>query len=77
MRHLVAAGLMKAEDDGRVLNPVKAKLTNEQVRCYRERYANGDVTPVRMAQELGLSLSSACRVLNGHTYRNAGGPLRS
>lgn len=76
-KHLVDVNLLNATDDGRALNPSKAKLTNDQVLRYRCRYAAGQISAADMARELGMNLSVCCRILKGQTYSNAGGPVVS
>lgn len=49
---------------------VTAKLTAEDVLELRRRYARGDTTYERLAQERGLSLSTVHRAITGQTWKH-------
>lgn len=51
----------------------RAKLTNDQVREIRRRYAAGGVTQTALAAEYGLSRPGMTNIVLGHTYTEAGG----
>lgn len=57
-----AASLPKGE-----LNPA-AKLTSEKVRELRRRYAAGEGTQGRLAEEYGITQSAACKIIRGDRY---------
>lgn len=48
----------------------KAKLTAENVREIRERYAKGNVTLQTLADEYGVHNSSICTAISGKTWAN-------
>lgn len=73
--YLIAAGLLSAAPKPKNNQP-HARLTDEQARHYRERYAAGDVSQSALAREAGMSLPGMVRLLKGNSYGGAGGPLR-
>jgi hypothetical protein len=73
--YLVTAGLLSSEPKPNNNQP-HAKLTDRQVRRYRERYRSGDVSQSALAREAGISVPGMVRLLKGESYASAGGPLR-
>lgn len=53
----------------------RAKLTNDQVRGMRERYASGGVRMADLAVEFGLNEETIRAILKGRRYQDAGGPI--
>lgn len=72
--YLVEAGLLKQGQNLKII-PVNSKLTHDQVRKYRERFAQGGLTMTTIAQEIGMSIQGVSRFLKGKCYASAGGPL--
>lgn len=74
--YLVAEGLLSQAPRPKN-NQSHAKLTVEQVRKTRERFAMGSVTQTELAREFGLSITGMGRLLKGRSYAHAGGPVAS
>lgn len=53
----------------------RAKLTNDQARKIRERYAAGGITQAALAAEYGLSTPGVTNIIQGYSYIEAGGPI--
>lgn len=53
----------------------RRKLTPEQARAIRTRYAAGGVTLAELAREYGVSLTAVGQVTAGRTWRDAGGSV--
>lgn len=53
-----------------------AALTDDAVEQYREKFASGSVTVKRLETLTGLTNRSVRNMLDGVSYKDAGGPLR-
>lgn len=53
-----------------------AVLSDVQVVAIRERFAAGGVTDMDLALVYGVTRNTITNLLNGSSYRNAGGPIR-
>lgn len=76
--YLVDHGHLNPDQDltaNKTLQP-HAKLTPEQVRDTRERYATGSATQTELAREFRMSITGMGRLLDGRSYSAAGGPLK-
>ena len=49
-----------------------AKLTWEQVREIRERYAAGDVTYAALGADYGIQRAAVCKIITGRTWLDSG-----
>jgi len=74
--YLVAEGLLSLAPKPKTNQP-HAKLTIEQARETRERFAKGVVTQTELAREFGMSITGMGRLLKGRSYAHAGGPVVS
>jgi len=52
------------------------KLTAQDAREIRERYAAGGVSYADLAEQYPLTVADICRVVNGEVFADAGGPIR-
>jgi len=67
-----------AKDAGNIPRPhgtegPKAKLTEEEVVTFREKYANG-ATMADLSEEYDVSMATVSRITSGDAYPNIGGP---
>lgn len=52
-----------------------AKLTDEEVRTIRSRYASAEVTAKSLARAFGVSIQNVLAILRGTSRKTAGGPI--
>jgi hypothetical protein len=54
----------------------RAKLTASQVVSIRLRYAEGDISTLKLGAEFGVAVSTVHALLIGRTWRSCGGPVQ-
>lgn len=56
--------------DGTHVRSSRAKLTDDQVRAIRNRYASGEVSQQKLADEFGLTQPTVSSIIRGETYQH-------
>jgi hypothetical protein len=54
----------------------RSKLTAQDAREIRERYATGDITYAEVAEDYPVTDTNICHVVHGLQFADAGGPIR-
>lgn len=83
LRHLYEGSRQDNVDDcvrrGRNVRGVtvpSAVMTAEGARKFRVRFGAGEPITA-LTKEFGISLGAGSKIVNGHTWRSAGGPIRT
>lgn len=67
--------IKQAVRDGRWVNNGGSRLTSDAVIAMREKYATGTVPATQLAEEYGVNVSVACKIVRGKSWHHVGGPI--
>jgi hypothetical protein len=72
----IVRGELRAEAGGPTSKDNRGKLTAQDAREIRERYAAGGVTYADLAEQYPVTIMEIGHVVNGTVFADAGGPIR-
>ena len=73
---LLVRGQVRSEVGGPTSENNRNKLTAQDAREIRERYAAGGITYAELAEEYPVTINEISHVVNGAVFADAGGPIR-
>jgi hypothetical protein len=72
----IVRGELRAEVGGPISENNRSKLTEQDAREIRGRYAAGGITYAELAEDYPVVATNICHVVHGLQFADAGGPIR-